>query len=107
MPAVWWRGPEIPPRYSSWTRGLKRWPRPILYPLAILTALSTSSDYGAKDAAAIYVKHLFPARQKQATDLLLGLFCDPDPDIRAQVLDTIDEVTTVPAELARIAAASE
>ncbi|MDB4873353.1 MAG: hypothetical protein JWL97_4357 [Gemmatimonadales bacterium] len=73
--------------------------------LTILTALSISDDFGAIDAAAIYTKHLFPARQEQAIDLLLRLFGDPDPEVRRQVLDTVDELTTVRPELAHIIAA--
>lgn len=41
--------------------------------VAILTALATSRDLGAKEAAAIYVRYLFKTRPGQATELLLAL----------------------------------
>ena len=62
--------------------------------LDILRELSTSSAPGAKEAAAIYARFVFHARQQETTDLLVTLFQSSDPDIQENVLDTIDVITS-------------
>ncbi len=62
--------------------------------LEILRELSTSSAPGAKEAAAIYTRFVFYARQKETTDLLVTLFERGDTDVKSRILDTIDIITS-------------
>jgi len=64
--------------------------------LAIIEKLSVSDDPRARETAAIFVQHLFPARREQVADLLVTLLHDPNPDIARQALQTIDTVTQDP-----------
>ncbi len=60
---------------------------------SILHALSRSGDKDDRDAAAIYVSHLFATRTEQAREILLTLLHDTNDDVRRQALDTLDTVT--------------
>lgn len=64
--------------------------------IEIMQALSSSDDIGAKEAVAIYVKYLFPTRQKQAVELANHLQEDQDPYIRERAQQTISAVTSSP-----------
>lgn len=64
--------------------------------LAIIRSLSVSDDVKAREAATIYVQHLFSARREQAADVLVSLLSDPHPDIARQALHTIDTLTQDP-----------
>lgn len=62
--------------------------------LEILRELSTSSAPGAKEAAAIYARFVFHARQQETTDLLVTLYERGDVDVKSRILDTIDVITS-------------
>jgi hypothetical protein len=62
--------------------------------LEILRELSASDAPGAKEAAAIYTRFIFHARQKETTDLLVTLFKYGDTDVKSRILDTIDLLTS-------------
>jgi hypothetical protein len=62
--------------------------------LEILRELATSNAPGAKEAAAIYARFTFHARQEETTDLLVKIYQSGDPEIQSRILDTIDVITT-------------
>ncbi|MGH4008374.1 MAG: hypothetical protein ACRDTH_09530 [Pseudonocardiaceae bacterium] len=62
--------------------------------LEILRELSTSSAPGAKEAAAIYTRFVFRARQQETTDLLVTLYERGDADIKSRILNTIDVIAS-------------
>lgn len=62
--------------------------------LEILRELATSNAPGAKEAAAIYARFVFQARQEETTDLLVQMYEDGDPEIQSRLLDTIDVITS-------------
>lgn len=63
---------------------------------AIIDALSVSDDLGAKNAAALFVRYLYPVQSERARRLLLTLRNDPDTDIRSKARDSIDKITSNP-----------
>ncbi len=62
--------------------------------LEILRELSASNTPGAKEAAAIYARFVFHARQQETTDLLVTLFEHGDTEVKTRILDTIDVITS-------------
>lgn len=62
--------------------------------LEILHELSASNAPGAREAAAIYVRFVFHARQEESTDLLVTLYERGDADVKNRILDTIDVITS-------------
>jgi len=62
----------------------------------IMAALSVSGDLGAKNAAAIYVKYLFPPRPDHAREILRTLLNDNDTETRNKARDTLDKITSDP-----------
>lgn len=62
--------------------------------LEILRELAKSTAPGAKEAAAIYARFTFHARQEETTNLLVTVFQDGDDDIKGNALSSIDVITS-------------